>query len=440
MKQSKKQRITLNHILGSIIGICSVFFFIVQKNLIIQYLKVFHITVNTRLVNIAAGIFAIFLFVSILKKFMKKTIGLVQYFLTAIIVSIFATIAVIFGIGIINNILISHTDFIEKINTPEGGVILSIAVNGIFILLIAVFVLCFSSILKPKISYLKFISEEVGRITEKEFGFTIPVKGEDELGKLSREINRMSITLKEKQENERAEEERKNQFITDISHDLRTPLTSIIGYIDLIKENGFESKEKFEQYMNVVDRRLLNLKFMIDQLFEYTKLSQKDFSLTKEKTDFMPLLSYIDFEYGRIFRKLGFRWAIHIEESPFEKGQSIFVNIESQTFLRAVGNLLENAKKYSTPNTEITMEIKRKENFVMLALSNDTNVITEQDVDQLFERFYKGDKSRSSSISTGLGLPIVKKIIELQKGEIHTAWKDNRITFIITLPLLEEER
>ena len=129
---------------------------------------------------------------------MKKTIGLVQYFLTAIIVSIFATIAVIFGIGIINNILISHTDFIEKINTPEGGVILSIAVNGIFILLIAVFVLCFSSILKPKISYLKFISEEVGRITEKEFGFTIPVKGEDELGKLSREINRMSITLKEK--------------------------------------------------------------------------------------------------------------------------------------------------------------------------------------------------------------------------------------------------
>ena len=67
MKQSKKQRITLNHILGSIIGICSVFFFIVQKNLIIQYLKVFHITVNTRLVNIAAGIFAIFLFVSILK-------------------------------------------------------------------------------------------------------------------------------------------------------------------------------------------------------------------------------------------------------------------------------------------------------------------------------------------------------------------------------------
>ena len=192
--------------------------------------------------------------------------------------------------------------------------------------------------------------------------------------------------------------------------------------------------------MNVVDRRLLNLKFMIDQLFEYTKLSQKDFSLTREKTDLMPLLSYIDFEYGRIFRKLGFRWAIHIEESPFEKGQSIFVNIESQTFLRAVGNLLENAKKYSTPNTEITMEIKRKENFVMLALSNDTNVITEQDVDQLFERFYKGDKSRSSSISTGLGLPIVKKIIELQKGEIHTAWKDNRITFIITLPLLEEER
>lgn len=438
MNESKKQKITLNHILGSIIGISSVFFFIIQKNLIIQYLKVLNITVNTRLINIVTGIFAIFLFVSILKKFMKRKIGLVQYFLTAVIVSTFAIIAGIFGIGIIGRILVNHIDFIEKINTPEGEVILSMAVNGIFILLIAVFVLCFSAILKPKITYLKFISEEIGKITEEGFGFTIPVKGEDELGKLSKEINRMSITLKEKQENEKAEEERKNQFIADISHDLRTPLTSIIGYIDLIKENGFESREKFDQYMNVVDRRLLNLKFMIDQLFEYTKLSQKDFSLTREKTDLMPLISYIDFEYGRIFKKLGFSWAIHIEESSFEKGQSIFVNIESQTFLRAVGNLLENAKKYSTPNTEITMEIKRKENSVMLTLSNETNVIIEQDFDQLFERFYKGDKSRSSNTSTGLGLPIVKKIIELQKGEIHTAWKENRITFIITLPLIEE--
>lgn len=435
MKQKIKQKITSSHVLGSLIGINLVYFFWMQVSLFLQYLEVSGRTVSKKQVYMVMAVSSLLLFAVIFRWFTKKKGGLVRYFFAAIIFSVWAVVGVVLSIARLAYYLASYTDFFTEINTPEKDLIISIAGSFFLFFLAAIFALCFSTILKPKITYLKYISEKVEEMKADGVGTIMEVKGEDELAQLSREINRMSITLKEKQEHERQEEESKNRFIADISHDLRTPLTSIMGYVDLIKENGFESKEKFEQYMEVVDRRLKNLKSMIDQLFEYTKLNQKDFSLVKEKTDLMPLISYMDFEYGSIFKKLGFRWRVNTEKLCLEKG-GLFVNIESQAFLRAIGNLLENAKKYSTKHSEIIMEVTTKGDRVSLSLSNETQEITEQDIAQIFERFYKGDKSRGSGDSTGLGLPIVKKIIELEEGEIYAAWDQGRVKFTITLPLV----
>ena len=268
---------------------------------------------------------------------------------------------------------------------------------------------------------------------EKEgFGREIRVRGDDELAHLSKRINSMSATIKEKQEREKEEEQQKNRLIADISHDLRTPLTSILGYVDLLKEEGFSNPEKSKQYLEVVDRRLNNLKLMIDQLFEFTKLNQSDFCLERQDTDLALLLKYIDFEYGTIFQRTGRKWCLKVDQKELP------VNLDVGKFMQAMENLLENARKYSNPDSEIVLSAKREGALIHLCLSNETTKIREEDLERLFERFYKTDEARTSSASTGLGLPIVKKIMELHGGKVSARLSGNRIFFDVLLEAAEE--
>ena len=181
-----------------------------------------------------------------------------------------------------------------------------LAMNMIYIVVllgIAVFLLVFTLFVNKKVKYIKFLSSEVKVIKDEDFGKTIEVRGQDELAELCSSINNMSLELREKIDNEKKIEQNKNELITNVSHDLRTPLTSILGYVDLLKQNGFEDKEKFVEYISIIDERSKSLNTLINELFEYTKLNSHDIKLNYSTVEIGSLVEQLSGEYSLIFKK-----------------------------------------------------------------------------------------------------------------------------------------
>lgn len=150
---------------------------------------------------------------------------------------------------------------------------------------------------------MKHITESVHHIANGNLGLTIRTESRDELTQLAQHINYMSEELENKFEHERQLERVKSELISSVSHDLRTPLTSIIGYLDLLKKEQYNSKAQFQEYLETIYSKSQRLKYLIDELFEYTHLSSPDVTLNRSKTDLSALLEQITGEYIPIFEK-----------------------------------------------------------------------------------------------------------------------------------------
>lgn len=305
-----------------------------------------------------------------------------------------------------------------------------LAMNMIYIVVllgIAVFLLVFTLFVNKKVKYIKFLSSEVKVIKDEDFGKTIEVRGQDELAELCSSINNMSLELREKIDNEKKIEQNKNELITNVSHDLRTPLTSILGYVDLLKQNGFEDKEKFVEYISIIDERSKSLNTLINELFEYTKLNSHDIKLNYSTVEICSLVKQLSGEYSLIFKKEGLELISEIPE------EDIFVDIDIQMIVRALENLLINAKKYSVRNSQVLVKLLQESNDIVISVENKVENISQDDLDNLFERFYKVDKARKTGDSTGLGLSIVKRVVELHKGLVKAELINGVIKFKIIL-------
>ena len=305
-----------------------------------------------------------------------------------------------------------------------------LAMNMIYIVVllgIAVFLLVFTLFVNKKVKYIKFLSSEVKVIKDEDFGKTIEVRGQDELAELCSSINNMSLELREKIDNEKKIEQNKNELITNVSHDLRTPLTSILGYVDLLKQIGFEDKEKFVEYISIIDERSKSLNTLINELFEYTKLNSHDIKLNYSTVEIGSLVEQLSGEYSLIFKKEGLELISEIPE------EDIFVDIDIQMIVRALENLLINAKKYSVRNSQVLVKLLQESNDIVISVENKVENISQDDLDNLFERFYKVDKARKTGDSTGLGLSIVKRVVELHKGLVKAELINGVIKFKIIL-------
>lgn len=355
---------------------------------------------------------------------MKRIKKLTNYFMASVGVSILVML-------MFWNILlrIIGMDYIsERVNhfmqNQETGVLLIIGVLY-FSVLILIFLISLYLLLRPKTWYIRYLTKGIKEMKKDGFGEVLTVEGRDELAELCQNINEMSVALKEKKDAQEREEEKKNRLIADISHDIRTPLTSIIGYVNLIVEDDYQNKEKCREYMEVVERRLGNLKEMTESLFDYTKLIQKDYALEKRTINLLKLAGEVVQEYRYLYKKKGLSLQTKFPEKP------IWIDIDYSQYARALANLLDNAGKYSVLGSEVIFEISQRDSQIMLSISNETNSIEKEELDNLFERFYRGDKARTGANSTGLGLPIVKQIINLHHGEIGTRMENDRIYFEI---------
>ncbi|MBN1036182.1 sensor histidine kinase [Clostridium botulinum] len=360
------------------------------------------------------------------KKFRKLNLNKISIYL--ILVVIIAVVVAIQAILIIISIVFKRYPNIQEYIGKDYF----ISINAFYIISflgIAIFLITFVSLVNRKVKYIKFLTKEVKVIKDEGFGKTIKVKGKDELSELCQSINDMSLELRKKIDNEKIIEKNKNELITSVSHDLRTPLTSIIGYVDLLKKNEFNDKEKFDNYIEIIDERTKSLNRLINELFEYTKLTSHDIKLNYSRLEIVSLIEQMVGEYTPIFNKENLEVVKDITD------KDIFINADIEKIVRVLENLLTNAIKYSVKNSKVLIKLFEENDYVVVSVSNKAKDITEDDLKNIFERFYKVDKSRKEQDSTGLGLSIVKRIVELHNGEIDVNLNEDIIEFKISLPL-----
>lgn len=360
------------------------------------------------------------------KKFRNINLNKISVYLILVIILAVALAFefVVIIISIVFKVYPNIREYIGKDYFISTNMFFTLSILGI-----GMFLVVFGSLVNRKVKYIKFLTKEVKVIKEEGFGKTIKVKGKDELSELCKSINDMSLELRKKIDNEKIIEKNKNELITSVSHDLRTPLTSIIGYVDLLKKNEFNDKEKFDNYIEVIDERTKSLNKLINELFEYTKLNSHDINLNYSNVEIVSLIEQMIGEYTPIFNKGN----LQVERSIIDK--DIYIDVDIEKIVRALENLLTNAIKYSVKNSKVLVKLFEENNFVVISVSNKTKNICTDDLENIFERFYKIDKSRKELESTGLGLSIVKRIVELHNGKIEANLKEDIIEFKLSLPL-----
>ncbi|MGE6259751.1 sensor histidine kinase [Heyndrickxia sporothermodurans] len=307
----------------------------------------------------------------------------------------------------------------------------NLIVNTLTVIVILSFIISFLLIIRNKIKYLKLITNSVQNIANGKLGSTIIIKGNDELAQLSRNINLMSKELENKFEHERQIENAKNELITNISHDLRTPLTSIIGYLDLLRKKEYKNDDQLTDYVETIYSKSQELKSLINELFEYTKLTSPDVKLSFSVIDLGGLLEQIIGEYIPIFEKEGLRFQKSIPD------EDLLVSMDVEEMVRVYDNLFMNAKKYSAKPTFIKINLDSDGKNALLSISNQVADLQVEDVNQLFERFYRGDRARKEDGGSGLGLAISKRIVEIHGGNLTVDYKEGWLTFTIEHRLKE---
>lgn len=309
---------------------------------------------------------------------------------------------------------------------PEGQIVYETNTDPMAgnIAALLTFLLSFYFITNRKMRYVEVVSHGLIEIAKGNLDHRIEKCGEDELSSLADNINFMAHQLKNKIENERKSERAKNELITNVSHDLRTPLTSIKGYLGLIKEKKYKEDDQLEEYVNIAYNKSEKLELLINDLFEYTKLTNEGANINKQDIALNGLLDQLIDELSFISEENKVTIA---EEFINEK---VIVNIDPNKTVRVFENLLMNAIRYSLKPGEIKVILTREKDVALVSVQNKCDNLSEEDLEKIFDRFYRVEKSRASHTGgSGLGLAIAKNIVELQGGRIEAKYKDGYVSF-----------
>lgn len=292
------------------------------------------------------------------------------------------------------------------------------AVVPICIMFIAIYVITYR-MTKP----LKLMADASRAMARGDFSKRIPVTSDDEIGRLAVSFNQMTNALS------RLEEMRKS-FVADISHELKTPMTTIGGFIDGIIDGTIES-EKQKHYLQIVSEEVNRLSRMVQSMLSISQLESNSFALKAERFDFKEmLLGIVLSQEQRIASK-------NLDINGLDALYSVTLNADKDLIHRVVYNLVDNAVKFTDEGGSIDFSVKVESKKLTFNIRNTGKGIPENDLPYLFERFYKVDKSRSAyKKSTGLGLYIVKTIVKNHGGKIFVKSVENEFTeFEVVLPL-----
>ena len=244
-----------------------------------------------------------------------------------------------------------------------------------------------------------------------------------------RKLNTVKRTLAERKAETALAEQRKDELVMYLAHDIRTPLTSVIGYLNLLEEEPNMPAEQRAKRVHIALEKAYRLETMINEFFEITRYNSQQITLSKETIDLYYMLVQLSDELSPVFSPRGNTVALHLAED-------LTVEADPEKLARVFSNILKNAASYSHPHTEITISAEKSEHEVIIQFQNSGEDIPGEALASLFDKFYRADKSRSSDTGgTGLGLAIAKEIVILHGGTISVSSKNHVVTFTISLPL-----
>ena len=336
----------------------------------------------------------------------KILIYVVQSFIITVMVEFFL---------ILNIYFITSSDRNSQISlySKSYGEKLPFEVFIYVILGIIIFTVSLVLQMNSMINYIGMIKEGVDRIAQGDFQTEILVKGNDEFAIIAENLNKMMGEISELMDNEREVERSKNQLITNVAHDLRTPLTSIIGYMELLVNGNNIPEETRDKYLKVAYNKSLRLQKLIEDLFGFTKLNYGKIAMNIAKVDIVKLMAQLLEEFYPNFMENSLEYSLESTENQ------VMIEADGDLLARLFDNLINNAIKYGKDGKKVSVVIRKVDDIVHVAVINYGKVIPKEDIDKVFNKFYRVEQSRSVNTGgTGLGLAIAKNIAMMHGGDI----------------------
>lgn len=303
--------------------------------------------------------------------------------------------------------------------------------TAILLLMIALilFITYFLLLTKKFSTYLEEITKGIYQLSTGDFETRIEVKNDNELTDIAMKLNKMAEDIKTIMDNERKVETKKNDLITNVAHDLRTPLTSIIGYLDLVSNKNMVEEVR-SKYIKIAYSKSKRLEKLIDDLFTYTKLDFGELKPVCIEVDIVKMLEQMIEEFYPSFQEN------NIEHQFIAKERSIRLLADGGLLGRAFANLVGNAIKYGADGKNIIIEVSRDGDTAIVAITNFGEIIPKDALENVFNKFYRVDNSRNLTTGgTGLGLAIAKNIVCMHEGNITVKSDFKGTVFKVGIPI-----
>lgn len=310
-----------------------------------------------------------------------------------------------------------------------------------FLSALSVFIIAFLKLININFKYISYLNENIQKVTFGDYSSECEILYDDELGMLAANINALAATLKQKEEESKILKEneqlaqqakqnavdQKNQLITNVAHDLRTPLTTIMGYLDLLRTKDLK-QDDIHHYASIAYDKSVRLKNMMDDLFEYTKITNTEVKMDLKIIDIAELMYQMSDEFYPTLEEHDIKLKLHVPNT------AINVIGDGHLLARVFENLISNAIKYGDDHSTLTISVVPDEQEVAISVTNEGDPISQKDIPYLFDKFYRSDASRGTTQGgTGLGLAIAQNVVNMHKGDISVESHDHLTTFKVIL-------
>ncbi|MCI5587614.1 MAG: HAMP domain-containing histidine kinase [Lachnospiraceae bacterium] len=292
------------------------------------------------------------------------------------------------------------------------------------------FIMYFLILTRGIIKDMEYISTGISQIVSGDMKEKIKVDRDDEIGEIAVQVNKMSDDIKRLMESEREALQTNKDMITCVAHDLRTPLTSVLGYLQLATDTEKYSDEERQHYAHIAMKKANRLQGLIEELFSYTKLMSGEITLHLNEIDIVKLVEQMIEEFYPLFNEN------NLECTLRRNIDSLILNVDGELMARAVQNLISNAIKYGKDGKRVFIELEKFEHEVQIRVTNFGLVIPQESIGHIFDKFYRVEESRSSQTGgSGLGLNIAQQIAVLHGGTIDVTSGSDGTCFTIAIPL-----
>ena len=253
-----------------------------------------------------------------------------------------------------------------------------------------------------------------------------------EMVEVEKKLNHFKTEAIKNERLARENEQKKDELIVYLAHDIKTPLTSMIGYLSLLSEIKDMPQEQRNRYIDIALDKSYRLEYLINELFDVARFNSEKIVLEKEEINLNLMLEQIADDFYPTLKEMN-------KKINFTSDEKTILYADPDKLSRVFNNLIKNAVNYSKENTDIDISILNKENQATVKITNKGKQIPKEKLDKIFEKFYRLDSSRTSKTGgSGLGLAIAKEIVELHGGRIYAESDMKETTFSVILPIIEQ--